>query len=146
LDVITRASRIFRQVIIGVGSNPDKQSLFSLDDRVMLVRECVRDLSGVKVESFTGLAVRFVRACAAGVIVRGVRSVADMDYEFTMARTNRSLDPTVETLFLPAREEFSHVSSTLIRQIARDAGRSELTKFVPEPVIEPLLERAQEKH
>jgi pantetheine-phosphate adenylyltransferase len=143
--VITRASRIFQQVIVGVGSNPDKQSLFPLDDRVMLVRECVRDLSGVRVESFAGLAVHFVRACGAGIIVRGVRSVADMDYEFTMARTNRSLDPAVETLFLPAREEFSHVSSTLIRQIAGQAGRNELARFVPAPVIVPLMERARKR-
>jgi len=139
LDIITRACHIFRLVIVGVGSNPDKQSLFSLDDRVRLIRLCVHELDRVKVQAFEGLAVHFVRACDAGVIVRGVRSVADMDYEFTMARTNRCLDPAVETLFLPAREEFSHVSSTLIRQIARGAGRIELAKFIPEPVIEPLL-------
>jgi pantetheine-phosphate adenylyltransferase len=141
IDVIARASHIFRSVIVGVGSNPDKSSLFSIDERVALVRDCVRDLEGVRVESFSGLAVHFVRACGAGVIVRGVRSMADMDYEFTMARTNRSLDPAVETLFLAAHEEFTHVSSTLLRQIAREAGRDDLAKFVPAPVIEPLLEK-----
>jgi pantetheine-phosphate adenylyltransferase len=141
IDVITRVSRIFRSVIVGVGSNPDKRSLFTLDERVELVRSCVRELDGVRVESFYGLAVHFVRASGAGVIVRGVRSMADMDYEFTMARTNRSLDPAVETLFLAAHEEFSHVSSTLIRQIAREAGRADLAKFVPAPVVEPLLEK-----
>lgn len=139
LDVIRRASGIFRRVIVGVGSNPDKSSLFTLEERVTLVRECVADLPNVKVDSFDGLAVRFVRSCGAGVIVRGVRSVADMDYELTMARSNRSLEPSIETFFLPANESYSHISSTLIRQIARDAGRKELAKFVPAPVVEPLL-------
>jgi pantetheine-phosphate adenylyltransferase len=145
VDVIERASRIFRRVIVGVGINPDKQSLFAPEERVRLVRICVADLPGVEVESFSGLTVHFVRKCGAGVIVRGVRSVADMDYELTMARTNRSLDPAVETLFLPAREEYSHVSSTLIRQIAREAGRLDLAKFVPTPVIEALLEKLQKR-
>jgi pantetheine-phosphate adenylyltransferase len=145
LDVIARAARLFQHVIVGVGSNPDKQSLFTTDERVRLIQECVRDLANVRVDSFAGLAVRFVRRCQAGVIVRGVRSVADMDYEFTMARTNRSLDAAVETLFLPAREEFSHVSSTLIRQIAREADREELAKFVPAPVIEPLMAKFRQK-
>jgi pantetheine-phosphate adenylyltransferase len=145
LDIIMRSSRIFQRVIVGVGSNPDKHSLFSPEERVRLVQACVQNLPGVEVQSFSGLAVHFVRRCGAGVIVRGVRSVAEMDYEFTMARTNRSLDSTIETLFLPAREEYSHVSSTLIRQIAREAGRSELTKFVPDTVIAPLLEKSHQR-
>jgi pantetheine-phosphate adenylyltransferase len=139
LDVIRRASSIFRLVIVGVGSNPDKASLFTLDERVSLIRACVADLPSVSVDSFAGLAVRFVRSCGAGVIVRGVRSVADMDYELTMARSNRSLEPSIETFLLPANESYSHISSTLIRQIAREAGRKELGKFVPAPVVEPLL-------
>jgi pantetheine-phosphate adenylyltransferase len=139
LDVIRRASGIYRRVIVGVGSNPDKSSLFPLDERVRLVRACVADSPGVQVDSFDGLAVRFVRSCGAGVIVRGVRSVADMDYELTMARSNRSLEPAIETFFLPANESYSHISSTLIRQIAREAGRKELAKFVPTPVVEALL-------
>jgi pantetheine-phosphate adenylyltransferase len=146
LDVIDRASRIFRRVIVGVGSNPDKQSLFSPDERVRLVRASVCELPRVEVECFSGLTVHFVRKCGAGVIVRGVRSVADMDYELTMARTNRSLDDAVETLFLPAREEYSHVSSTLIRQIAREARRVDLVKFVPEPVIGALLQKFQRQY
>jgi pantetheine-phosphate adenylyltransferase len=141
LDVIRRAARIFPRVIVGVGSNPDKQSLFTPEERVELVGACVSELAEVEVQSFSGLTVHFVRQCGAGVIVRGVRSVADMDYELTMARTNRSLEPSVETLFLPAHEEYSHVSSTLIRQIAREAVRSELALFVPDPVIDPLLSK-----
>lgn len=139
LDVIKRASSIFRRVVVGVGSNPDKTSLFRLDERVSLVRACVATLPNIAVDSFDGLAVRFVRSCGAGVIVRGVRSVADMDYELTMARSNRSLEPSIETFFLPANESYSHISSTLIRQIAREAGKNELAKFVPAPVVQALL-------
>jgi pantetheine-phosphate adenylyltransferase len=138
LDVIRRASGIFSRLIVGVGSNPDKSSLFSIDERVELLRACTAEIRGVEVQSFDGLAVDFVRATGAAVILRGVRSVADMDYEITMARTNRVLEPTAETVFMPASEAFSHISSTLIRQIARTGGRRPLTEFVPTPVIEKL--------
>jgi len=141
VDVIRRASQIFERLVVGVGSNPDKKSLFSVDERVAIAQACVSELRGVTVQSFDGLAVRFVRSCGAGVIVRGVRTVADMDYELTMARSNRSLEPMVETFFLPASESYSHISSTLIRQIALDAGRSELAKFVPGPVVEALFSK-----
>jgi pantetheine-phosphate adenylyltransferase len=143
LDVIRRASRIFPRLIVGVGSNPDKASLFSMEERVELVRACTAELSGIEVESFDGLAVEFVRATGAGVILRGVRSVADMDYEITMARTNRVLEPSAETVFMPANEAYSHISSTLIRQIARSGGRRRLSDFVPAPVIERLMAKTR---
>lgn len=138
LDVIERASLLFRRLIIGVGSNPEKQSLFTLEERLNLVKLCVRDIPRVTVCSFTGLAVGFVRAQGAGVIIRGLRSVTDLDYEFIMARANRALEPRVETVYLPASEHYAHISSTLIRQIAREADRADLSRFVPEPVIDPL--------
>jgi pantetheine-phosphate adenylyltransferase len=139
MDVIRRACAVFPRLVVGVGANPDKASLFTLPERVELVRRCVADLPGVTVESLQGLAVRFVREQGARVIVRGVRSMADMDYELTMARTNRTLEPEIETVFLPASESVAHISATLIRQIAREAGRRELAKLVPGPVIDPLL-------
>ena len=141
LDLIERASRIFRRLIVGVGTNPEKSSVFSSDERMALVRECVAGLPRVTVKAFDGLAVEFVRQFGAGVIVRGVRSVGDFDYELTMARTNRTLAPTIETVFLPAAESLAHISSSLIRQIARVASREELAKFVPAPVIEPMLRK-----
>ena len=143
LDLIERAAGIFRRLIVGVGSNPEKSSIFSLEERVSLVRECVAGVGRVTVKAFEGLAVEFVRQQGAGVIVRGVRGVGDLDYELTMARTNRTLEPTVETVFLPARDCLAHISSSLIRQIARVASREELANFVPAPVIEPLLVRLQ---
>ncbi len=145
LDVIRRAATIFRRLIVGVGSNPDKSSLFTPDERVTLIRACTREIRGVEVQSFEGLAVDFVRATGAGVILRGVRTVADMDYELTMARTNRVLEPTAETFFVPASESFSHISSTLIRQIARQGGGHDLSQFVPAAVVAPLLAKFRMK-
>ena len=139
LDLIERAAGIFRRLIVGVGSNPEKSPIFSLDERMALVRRCVAGFPRVTVQAFEGLAVEFVRQQGAAVIVRGVRSVGDFDYELTMARTNRTLEPMIETVFLPASESLAHISSSLIRQIARVADRAELAKFVPGLVIEPLL-------
>ena len=98
----------------------------------------VRRLS---VESFEGLTVQFVRRIGARVILRGVRTLTDMEYEFGMSLTNQRLDPFVETVFLMADGEYSHVSSTLIKQVARFGGASALTRFVPEELIEPIMTR-----
>jgi pantetheine-phosphate adenylyltransferase len=144
LDVIQRAAALFPKLVIGVGSNPEKSSLFTAEERVALVEACTADLAGVSVRAFQGLTVRFVRDCGAGVIVRGVRSVADMDYELTMARTNRAIEPSAETLFLPAGESVAHISATLVRQIAREATRDELERFVPEVVIKALLAKRRQ--
>lgn len=138
MDVIRRAAALFPKLIVGVGSNPAKSSLFTAAERVALVEACTVGLAGVSVRSFDGLTVRFVRDSGAGVIIRGVRSVADMDYELTMARTNRAIEPSAETLFLPAGESVAHISATLVRQIAREATRAELARFVPEVVIKAL--------
>ena len=144
LDVIERAAGIFRRVVVGVGTNADKRPMFSVEERVALVRECVAEMPRVVVTKFEGLAVRFVQSQGAAVIVRGVRSAADLEYELTMARANRVLAATVETVLLPASEGLSHISSSLIRQIAREAGEQELVKFVPRPVIGPLLRKVQQ--
>lgn len=138
LNVIERSSRLVDELIVGVGLNIDKQSLFSADERVELVRRTTSHLLNVQVEMFTGLAVRFVRDCDARVIIRGVRSLTDMESEFTMTLANRKLDPEVETVFLMADEEFSHVSSSLIKQITSLAGDVELARFVPAAVIPDL--------
>ncbi len=105
LNVIRRASRLVDRLIVGIGINIDKQSLFTPDERLELVRELAQPLGNVDVQTFTGLAVRFVRECDAHVIVRGVRSLTDMEAEFTMTLANRKLDPGIETVFLMADEE-----------------------------------------
>ena len=138
LDVIGRASRIFDGLVVGVGINPDKQPLFSLEDRVRLVRESVADLPNVRVELFSGLSVAFVRAQGASVLLRGVRSLTDIEAEFTMTLANRKLDPGVETVFLMADAAYSHISSSLLKQITPLADDEALLRFVPRCVVQAL--------
>lgn len=141
LDIIQRASKIVDHLIVAVGINPDKESFFTLEERVELVQRVATPFPNVEVMPFTGLAVHFVRSVHARIMVRGLRTLSDMEYEFTMSLMNRTLDPEIETVFLMANEQFSHVSSSLLRQIAALCG--DLTKFLPEPVRAALSERAQ---
>ena len=138
LNVIERSSRLVDSLIVGIGINIDKQALFSADERAELVERITRPLGNVEVRQFSGLAVHFVRECNARVIIRGVRSLSDMDSEFTMTLANRKLDPSIETVFLMADEEFSHVSSSLIKQITPLAKDDELARFVPRSIIGDL--------
>ncbi len=138
LNVIERSSRLVDSLVVGVGLNIGKQSLFSAEERVALIQQTTGHLDNVEVKMFTGLAVQFVRECDARVIIRGVRSLTDMETEFTMTLANRKLDPEVETVFLMADDEFSHVSSSLIKQITPLAGDEELARFVPAAIIPDL--------
>lgn len=146
VDIVRRGSAIFDRVIVGVGINPDKQALFSPDERESLLNELFRDLGNVEVRSFDGLTVDFVRRQGAAVMLRGVRTVSDMDAEFSLALANQTLAPEIETVFLMASDRFSHVSSSLIKQIAQLGGpdaSAQLRQFVPEQVIELLLARVR---
>ena len=143
LDVIQRGSRIFDRLVVGVGVNPDKQSFFTLDERVQLVQRVVKPYPNVAVQSFTDLAVRFVREVGARIMLRGLRTLSDMEYEFSMSLTNLALDREIETVFLMASEVYSHISSTLIRQIASLHG--ELEKFVPPEIKFALQARVSER-
>ncbi len=141
-DVIQRGSKIFERLIVGVGNNPEKAPFFTIEERVELIRRVVAPLANVEVRPFQGLAVRFVREMGARVMLRGLRTTSDMEYEFTMSLTNLALDPEIDTVFLMANETYSHVSGTLLRQIASFGG--DLDKFVPEEVKGPLATRARE--
>ena len=141
LNVIERSSRLVDELIVGVGINIGKRAMFTADERIALIRRMTDQLGNVTVKKFDGLAVRFVRDCDARVIIRGVRSLSDMEAEFTMTLANRKLDADVETVFLMADEEFSHVSSSLIKQIATMAGDEELARFVPQAIIPDLREK-----
>jgi pantetheine-phosphate adenylyltransferase len=141
LDIIERGSRLFDKLIVGVGINPDKQTMFTIHERVEHIRAVTAQWDNVEVEDFDGLAVKFVRKKQARIMIRGLRTLSDMEYEFTMSLMNLHLDPEIETVFLMAKEEFSHVSSTLLRQIAAFGG--DLSKFLPEPVAAALIERAR---
>jgi pantetheine-phosphate adenylyltransferase len=138
INVIERASRLVDKLIVGIGINIEKQSLFTPDERLELVSQATRHLPNVEVQQFAGLAVHFVRQCNARVMLRGVRSLTDIEAEFTMTLANRKLDPSIETVFLMADEQFSHVSSSLLKQITPLATDEELARFVPREIIPEL--------
>jgi len=138
LDVIERASRIFDHIVVGVGINPDKQPLFDQEERVKLVEAEVAYLDNVTVRRFNGLSVTFVREQKAQVVLRGVRSLTDIEAEFTMTLANRMLDPGIETVFLMADAQYSHISSSLLKQITPLANDIALGKFVPPEVVDAL--------
>ena len=138
LDVIERASHIFNHIVVGVGINPDKQPLFDQEERVKLVEAAVAYLDNVTVRRFNGLSVTFVREQKAQVVLRGVRSLTDIEAEFTMTLANRMLDPGIETVFLMADAQYSHISSSLLKQITPLANDIALGKFVPPEVVAAL--------
>lgn len=138
LNVIERAADLVDKLYVGVGINIGKEPMFTIDERVDLVRRTIKHLSNVEVRKFDGLAVQFVRDCGARVMVRGVRPLQDIEAEFTMMLANRQLDPGIETVLLMADKELAHVSSTLIKQIAPLADDDELSHFVPKTVIVEL--------
>jgi len=142
VDIIRRGSIIFDRLTVGIGINPDKNPLFTPEERLSLTRSVLSSLKNVEVRCFEGLTVEFIRQCGARVLLRGVRTLSDIETEFTMTLANRALDPEIDTLFLMASERYTHVSSTLIKQIAQLAVGSaagKLNEFVPAEVIEPLL-------
>lgn len=143
IDIIKRGSQIFDRLIVGVGTNPEKAPFFNLEERVKLIQQVVTTLPNVEVRPFHGLAVRFVREVGARIMLRGLRTTSDMEYEFTMSLTNLALDHEIETVFLMAKETYSHISGTLLRQIATFGG--ELDSFVPAEVKSALVKRVEER-
>ena len=141
LNIIERARKLVDTLIVGIGVNVEKQSLFTLDERLNLVRQVTAKWDNVQVQTFEGLAVTFVRECEARVMIRGVRPLTDIAGEFTVMMANRQLDPGIETVFLMADEEFSHVSSTLIKQIAEFSDDEMLVRFVPVEIIGQLRQK-----
>ena len=140
LDVARRAAELFDQLVIGVLNNPRKEPLFSVEERVELIRDCVSDLGGhVTIDSFDGLTVDFARRQGAGFIVRGLRAVSDFEAELQMALTNRKLAPEVDTTFLMTALEFGYVSSTLAKEVARFGG--DVSPMVPDLVADALGRR-----
>ena len=136
LDVIERASRIFPRVVIGVATKAGKTPLFSLEERIGLVRESIAHIEGVEVDSFTGLLVDFAESKGVRVVVRGLRAFSDFEYEFQMALTNRKLKSEIETIFLMPKQDYSYVSSSNVRSVAELGG--DTSAFVPPPVQRAL--------
>ena len=138
LNVMERASKLFDRLIVGVGVNIEKQTMFTADERHTLIHNATAHLENVEIRTFTGLAVVFVKQCGARIMVRGVRPITDIAAELTMMMANRRLASDVETLFMIADGELAHVSSSLIKEIAPLAGDEELACFVPRNVVRAM--------
>ncbi len=140
VDVIRRAMELFDELVVGVAVNPEKSPLFSVEERVAMLKEVTRPWRArVRVEPFDGLVVSFARDYRARVIIRGLRMLSDFEYEFQMALTNRKLVPRIETVFMMPSEEHSYISSRLIKEIG--VLGADVRKFVPNRVAKRLKER-----
>ncbi len=138
LDIIARASRLFDEVIVGVLVNESKHGLFSIDERLEMLREVTKPYPGVRIEAFQGLLVDFCRAQEASVVIKGLRAVSDFDYELQMAQMNIGL-AGVETLFMPTSPQTSFLSSSLVKDVAMWGG--DVSAHVPEVVSRRLVDR-----
>ena len=138
LDVINRGMKLFDELIVAVGRSPLKDQLFTPEQRVEMIAELIKDLPGVSVEGFNGLTVEYARQKKANVILRGLRSLTDVNYEFELAMTNRSVTG-IETVFVMTTEQYGFISSTLVRQVASLGG--DISNLVPENVYRRLRER-----
>jgi len=139
LDVLKRAAELFDEVIISVSQSSSKESLFTVDERINLIKRSVGNLKNVRIESFEGLLVNYAKRRRAGVIIRGLRAVSDFEYEFQMALTNRKISGDIETVFLMPNEKYTYISSTLVREIASNGG--DVSAFVPKAVVEMLKKK-----
>ena len=139
LDIIARASKLYDKVIVAVAVNRGKTPLFSLDERVALVKEVTPEFSNVQVIGFDNLLVDCARQQGANVILRGLRAVSDFEYEFQLAGMNRRLAPQLETMFLTPAEQYEFISSSMIREIAQLKG--DVSCFVPVAVHQRLIEK-----
>jgi len=136
MDVLRRGLQLFDEVIVAIGNNPRKRYLLELPDRVAILENCTRDLSGVRVDSFDGLLVEYCRSVNASAILRGLRAVSDFEFEFQIGLANKSMAPEVETVFLLTSAENVYVSSSLVKDIALNGG--DISTYVPTAVLEPL--------
>ncbi len=142
LDVINRSIKLFDELIIAVGRSPVKNQLFTPEERVEMIAELITDMPGISVESFDGLTVEYAAKKKADVILRGLRSLTDVQYEFQLAMTNRAV-AGIETVFVMTSEQYGFTSSTLIRQVASLGGN--LTKLIPKNVHNRLQQRLKKR-
>jgi pantetheine-phosphate adenylyltransferase len=139
LDVIERARKLFDEVTVAVAHNDEKQPLFTLQERLDLLQETLGTIDNVQIAQFDGLLVEFAVAQKASAVIRGLRAVSDFEFEFQMALMNRKLDGNVETIFLMPKEEYTYLSSRLVKEIARLRG--DVSKFVPGVVAKALQQK-----
>lgn len=139
LDVIRRSSALVDELIVGVLNNNTKTPLFSVEERVKILLEVTKDIRNVRVESFSGLSVDFVKNCNAGFLVRGLRAITDFEYELQMAQTNRIMNPEIDTIFLTTSLEYAYLSSSTVKEVAAYGG--DISKFVPQVVVEHMRKK-----
>ena len=139
LDVIGRARKLFDEIVVAVAHNDEKQPLFSLEERLALLGDALAKIDHVRVAQFDGLLVDFAVTQKANAVIRGLRAVSDFEFEFQMALMNRKLEDSVETIFLMPKEEYTYLSSRLVKEIARLGGN--VSGFVPGPVAEALAKK-----
>ena len=139
MDIIERATKIFDKVIVAVLNNPAKQTSFTVEERVTLLKRATEHLQTVEVDSFEGLLADYAKLCNATAIVKGLRALSDFEYEFQMATINRKLNKEVESVFFVASNEYTYVSSSNIKQIAEFGG--DVSTMVPECVNKALIEK-----
>jgi pantetheine-phosphate adenylyltransferase len=141
-DLVARAARVFPKVVVAIAESPHKKPLFTLEERIGLARNQMADLVNVEVVGFSNLLVEFVQQIGASIIVRGLRAVSDFEYEFQLASMNRHLAPRVETLFMTPDEDYSFISSSLVKEIARLDG--DVSEFVCAEVQQAMNKRFAE--
>jgi pantetheine-phosphate adenylyltransferase len=139
LDIVDRGLRVFDRVRMAILMNPEKQPLFSVEERVAIIRETYRGDPRVEVDTFSGLLVDYAERVGASVIIRGIRAISDFEYEFQMALMNRRLNPQIETVFMMPAESYSYVSSRLVKEVFQLGGR--VSDLVPAVVEKRLSER-----
>jgi len=139
LDIIERSASLVDELIVAVLVNRSKTPLFSVDERVNMLRDVTRNISNIRVESFSGLSVDFVEKCEARFIVRGLRAITDFEYELQMAQTNRVIKPAIDTIFLATNLDYAYVSSTTVKEVAFYGG--DISRFVPDVIAERLREK-----
>lgn len=143
LDIIERAAALVDELIVGVLNNNKKTPLFSVEERVKMLSDVTSHIPNVRVESFSGLSVDFVRKCQAGFIVRGLRAVTDFEYELQMAQTNRSIDGEIDTLFFTTALNYAYISSTIVKEVAYYGG--DISGYVPPQIVEHVYEKIKNK-
>ena len=141
-DIVRRAAGIFEHVVVAIAANPNKTPTFDIEQRVILARGVLADLKNIEVVGYSGLTVEFARQNNLSVIVRGLRAVSDFEFEFQLANMGRHLEPDIETMFMVPKEQFTFISSTLVREIAMLGGN--ISHFV-HPLVEAAFKRRLKK-
>ncbi|MCR4880912.1 MAG: pantetheine-phosphate adenylyltransferase [bacterium] len=138
IDVLKKAAKIFDKVIIAVSVNPAKKAMFSIEDRIDMIKESVNDIAGVEVDYFEGLTAKYAKDKGANAIIRGLRAVSDFEYEMQMAQMNNSLYDEIETVFLVPKSKYNFISSSIVKEVSKLGG--DVDKFVTAPVSKRLKE------